>query len=83
VFDSKSKTLSYYSQIPALPITDPKILPTPKEIIFLDTAKKFIFLPAKNGIGEVLISWIEEGSLKEWRLTMSSRRVAKEFGIII
>ena len=83
IFDSHSKLLSYYSLVPPLPINDFSSLPKPKENINIASAKKFSYLPAKNGIGEVVVSWFEGESVKEWRLTMSSRRVAKEFGMVI
>lgn len=57
LLDSKAKTLSYYSQIPPLPLTSTAALPTPKETIHLTALKRFSYMPAKNGIGEVVIGW--------------------------
>lgn len=57
LLDSKAKTLSYYSQIPPLPLTSIAELQIPKEIIHLATVKKFSYIFLKNGIGEVQVGW--------------------------
>lgn len=81
--DSYLKELKYYSEIPALPILRVESLGTPKEVVKVLAAQKFAYVPLKNGIGEVVVSWMERNTPKEWKMTMSSRRIAKEFGTLI
>lgn len=83
MLDSYHKELKYYSEIPTLPILKVQTLASSKEVVNVLTAKKFAYVPLKNGIGEVVVSWIEGNALKEWKITMSSRRIAKEFGTLI
>jgi hypothetical protein len=60
VLDSYLKELKYYSEIPPLPINSAQSLTTPpKETVNISTAKKFSYIPAKNGVGEVAVSWVD------------------------
>jgi hypothetical protein len=43
--------------VPPLPLNDISTLAKPKESINVASVKKFSYVPAKNGIGEVVVSW--------------------------
>ena len=57
-------------------------LKKPKEVIRLNATKKFNF-SSVSGVGEILISAIDDKGKKEWHLTMGNRKMVKEFGMVL
>ena len=64
LFDSKEKSIRYYSQIPEqLPTVEE--IPEGKEIIFMKKVKNFTFRSTKTNIGKAAVQWSESGGTKK------------------